>query len=819
MANSVTLTKPEMARMRGRVETLRAERRWNDMAELQLKMVHSNEQMLGKEHSDTLALMHDLAITYSNGKQLKKAAEVFRPLAEARQKQLGLENRTTIITMHYLAVTYTDLGRLSEAEALHRQLLPIRKRVLGVEHVDTLRTMQYLAVTCGNLGKLTDARDVYEEMLPIRRRKLGNDHNDTVLVMNNLAVTYTDLRQFDKAEVLHQEVLAIRRGRHGVEHKNTLWTAYYLAYTYVGLEKWNEAEGLLIEMVPMFDRVLGKTHRHSIAGMSYLASIYERTGRWTEAEGYEKELLDRRKQTSGETHPDTIATMKSLSVIYQYQRRWREVDSIEESIERLTLSSGSRPQTTWYSVATHPPVSRSQSSSNSQPSDSSFQIVDVAAITKVLGPDHPESIACLEADALALIEQEQWVVVETVLTEVLARRRRVQGDSHPFTIRTMSNLASVYQSQEKNRDAIDLFQTVLTTLEQSRSPIDESVRVDIQSRLTALHNRSQVSVRPPQVPGTSERTRKPLIAATVTPEEVMAYLTGIRCPDLTQSLDEAKCGDPILRGGFGAVSQGALNDGRVVALKYIHEDQGKRLKVAKCHFPYAHNADQISSKYLARELYSWSKAQHHNILELFGLAYFRGNIVMISPWMEFGNLRDYLEQHPRIDRLPVAIQVAEGVAYLHSLPMIHGDLKAANIFVTRQGLIKIGDFGASKFQGDESIGFSTTVNQIAGTMRWMAPEMFSGGSRGREVDVYALGMTILEIVTGKVPFWDYDNDFQIIGAITRGTKPACPEKIVTGSKLWVLLNKCWNQVPRERPTADQVLNELLEYDGNSWMRV
>ncbi|KAG8703295.1 hypothetical protein FRC11_010849, partial [Ceratobasidium sp. 423] len=579
MEEPATLTNSQMASLRGRVEDLRGQRRWDDMAELQIKMIHSNEQTLGKEHPDTLALMHNLAITYSNGKQLKKAAEVFLPLYEARQKQLGPENRTTIITMHYLAVTYTDLGRLSEAEALHRKLLPIRKRVLGVEHIDTLRTMQYLAVTCGNLGKLNDARDVYEEMLPIRRRKLGNDHNDTVVVMNNLGVTYTDLRQFDKAEVLHQEVLAIRRGRHGVENKNTLWTAYYLAYTYVGLKKWKEAEELLTEMVPMFDRVLGKTHRHSMTGMNYLASIYEQSGRWTEAEGYEKELLDRHKQTHGETHPDTIATMKSLSVIYQYQRRWREVDSIEESIERLTqLSSGSRSQTTWYSVATHPPVSSSQPNSNSPFSESSFQIIDVAAITKVLGPDHPESIACLEADALALIEQERWGAAETVLAEVLARRRHVQGDSHPFTIQTMSNLASVYQGQDKTRDAIHLFQTVLTTMEQSHSLMDESIRADIQSRLTALHNRSQVSVRPPQVPGTSENASRPLIAATVTPEEIMAYLTGVRCPDLTQSLDEAKCGDPILRGGFGAISQGALNDGRVVALKYICEDQGKRLK-------------------------------------------------------------------------------------------------------------------------------------------------------------------------------------------------------------------------------------------------
>ncbi|CUA67887.1 Kinesin light chain [Rhizoctonia solani] len=884
MGKPTTLTKSEMMNLRSRVEALRKQSRWNDMADLQRKMLSSNEHLLGKEHPDTLALMHDLAITYCNGKQLKSASDIFRPLYGSRRKLLGQEHPTTLITMHYLAVTYTDLGRLGEAEALHRQLLPIRKRVLGSEHVDTLRTMQYLAVTCGNLGKLTDARDLYEEMLPIRRRKLGDDHDATVLVMNNLAVTYTDLRQFDKAEVLHHEVLAIRRrlkgdeapetirtmhylgvtygemrrlteaaewhqrvlslrkrllgpenaatltsmnhlavtytdlGRlaeaeelhsqllqirrrlHGLENKDTLRTAYYLASTQVGLQKWVEAEQLLVEVLPIFDRVLGRSHIHSITGLNLLASTYERTGRWNDAERYEKELLLRRKQTQGENHPDTLATMQSLSIIYQYQRRWQEVDSIDESIQHLTSSlSDPNHQTVWYSVATtHPLPSTSQSNSNSlsQPT-ASPQSIDTATFTKILGPEYPESIASLEGDAISLIEQQRWAEAETILIDVLARRRRVQGNGHPFTIQTMSNLASVYQNQSKDQSAIDLFQTALTELERDLRATDESIRVDIQHRLSDVRNKKQVSPGPPYMPGVPENGKKRIIAATITPEEIMAYLTGIRCPDLTRSIDESQCGDPIQRGGFGEVSKGVLNDGRIVALKYMREDRRKRFK------------------YLARELYTWSKTRHRNVLELFGLAYFRGNIVMVSPWMEFGNLRDYLKQHPHINRLSVVIQVVEGLAYLHSVPMVHGDIKAANIFVSKDGIAKIGDFGTSMFQGDQSVGFSSTVNETVGTFRWMAPEMFRENSAcSREADVYALGMTILEIITGKVPFREYDHDYQVVGAVVRGVTPSCPPEITPASKLWTLLGKCWDQVARERPTADQILDEVLELASN-----
>ncbi|CAE7072710.1 unnamed protein product [Rhizoctonia solani] len=867
MAESATLTQSEMKILRGRVEDLRKQSRWSDMAEIQRRMLRTNEQTLGKEHPNTLALMHDLAITYCNGKQLQNAAEIFRPLYEARRKLFGQEKPITLITMHYLAATCTDLNRHDEAEALHRQLLEIRRRINGNQDDDTLRTMQYLAVTCGNKGKLADARDLYEEMLPIRRHKKGNDHHATLLVMKNLAVTYTDLRQFDKAEALHREVLAIqkrlkgeenretirtmhylavtygemgrladaaewhqqvlslrkhllgpenpdtlttmnhlavtytdlgrlseaeelhgqllqvRRRQHRLENRDTLRTAYYLATTQVGLLKWMEAEKLLLEVVPIFNRVLGKNHPYSMTGLSLLASTYEHMGRWTDAEQYEVELLARRRETQGEHHSDTLATMQRLSMVYQYQRRWQDVDSVEESIEQLSLApSNSNSQTTWYSAVIGP-LSQSTSELELQ-SNSSLQSSHTSTIAKFLGPDHPESIACLEGDAISLIGQQKFVEAEIILADVLARRRRVQGDGHPFTIQTISNLASVYQSQLKNESAIDLFQTALAELERSQYTVDEHIRADIQGRLSDLHNQTQVLLKPPHIPGVSGSGNKRVIAATITAEEVMSYLTGLHCPDLTKNIDGPKCGDPIKRGGFGEVSRGMLHNGTIVALKHMREDRSKRLK------------------YLARELYSWSKARHQNVLELFGLAHFRGNIVMVSPWMEFGNLRDYLEQHPNVDRLSV----------------IHGDIKAANIFVSKEGIAKIGDFGTSTFQGDQSVGFSSTANDIVGTYRWMAPEMFKEKSAcTREADIYALG---LEIITGKVPFQEYDHDFQVIAAVIGGAKPVCPLGISPASKLWVLLNTCWDQVVRERPTANQILHEMLElasdHDADSW---
>ncbi|KAF8671475.1 Protein tyrosine kinase [Rhizoctonia solani] len=892
MARPATLTKSEMASMRSSVEALRKQRRWTDMAELQTKMLRSNEQTLGNEHPDTLALMHDLAITYSNGKNPRNAAQIFQPLYNTRRKLLGPEHKTTLTTMHYLAATYTDLGRLNEAQALHRELLLIRRRLLGNDNVETLRTMQYLAVTCGNMGQLTHARDLYEEMLPIRRRKLGEEHDATVLVMSNLAVTYTDLRQFIEAEALHREVLTIRRrlkgeentetirtmhylavtyggmgrladsaewharvlplrkrllgpdntttvvtmahlataytdlGRfheaedlhvqlmqirkhkNGIEHKDTLQTAYYLIHVYVGLKKSREAETLLLEMLPIFDRVHGKTHAHSLTGLSHLASIYEQSGHWNDAERYEKELFERRKKFHGETHPDTLASMKSLSIIYQNQRRWGEVDLIEEAITSLNPGlSGSAAQTLWYTAPTTLPISYGRLSTTPEPI-SPTQSIETVTLSKFLGSDQPESIASLEIDAISLAKQERWAEAESALANVLVRRRRVQGDGHPFTIHTISNLASLYQSQSKYDEAFNVLQTALTRLDQSPGAASEDSRAEIDSQLSALRKGQKILLKTPQIPGAVvQHQKRLLITSAVTSEDILAYLTNIRCPDLTQSLDQANCGGPIQDGGFGEICQGRLNDGRIVALKSLREINRKRLK------------------YLARELYSWSKTEHDNVLELFGLAYLRGGIVMVSPWMEFGNLRDYLKQNRSANRLSMMVQITEGIDYLHNIPMIHGDIKAANIFVSKEGVAKIGDFGTSTFQGEQSVGFSSTSNPIlVGTMRWMAPEMFRAGSaHTREADIYALGMTALEIFTGKVPFSEYDHDIQAIRAVALGTKPTCPPELIRQPKLWTLLNKCWDLVPHERPTAKHILSEVSELAGDdnvdSWTLV
>ncbi|KAG8790662.1 hypothetical protein FRC12_011376 [Ceratobasidium sp. 428] len=118
----------------------------------------------------------------------------------------------------------------------------------------------------------------------------------------------------------------------------------------------------------------------------------------------------------------------------------------------------------------------------------------------------------------------------------------------------------------------------------------------------------------------------------------------------------ARCNKiPYSRGGFGDVYQGALLDGTKVALKCL------RLYVRD------NEANDKALKYAARELHTWSVCWHSNIVELLGLAEFRGQIAMVSPWMDNESIDCLNNEDNTINRYQLCFAIAQGPAYLHEI--------------------------------------------------------------------------------------------------------------------------------------------------------
>ncbi len=192
-------------------------------------------------------------------------------------------------------------------------------------------------------------------------------------------------------------------------------------------------------------------------------------------------------------------------------------------------------------------------------------------------------------------------------------------------------------------------------------------------------------------------------------------------------------------GGFGEVYFATNDAGKEVALKQIQRNLDVEVRgVRQC-----------------------MNLKHPNLISLYDIQFDADNqgwIVM--EYVSGMSLRDTLEQNPEgLERNELNRwfgQIVAGVAYLHDHGIVHRDLKPANIFQD-EGIVKIGDYGLSKFISCSRRGGQT---ESVGTFHYMAPEI-GKGEYGKEIDVYALGVMLFELVTGTVPY-DGESSQEII---------------------------------------------------------
>ncbi|KAH7333014.1 kinase-like domain-containing protein [Rhizoctonia solani] len=291
------------------------------------------------------------------------------------------------------------------------------------------------------------------------------------------------------------------------------------------------------------------------------------------------------------------------------------------------------------------------------------------------------------------------------------------------------------------------------------------------------------------------------ISGAMSTSEILTRLVQHDCKDITNQIDTPNSGrTAVSTGGSGDIYLGSLLNGSQVGIKCLRillgaDEQGRKL-----------------AKQAARELYVWSKCKHPNILELLGVAQYEGRVAMVSPWMKYGNLSWYLSQHPEADRDHLCVQVADAVAYLKYRNVVHGDIKGANFVVSDNHIPQLTDFGSSAIS-QCSLRFTTTEDVSKFTVRWTAPEILIGETKHTfEGDVYALGMTILEIITGSVP-WDGMIDVAIVANLIQKRHPTRPvTNLPIGDRisdlLWELMMKCWASDPVQRPPATEVRDEL-----------
>ena len=206
----------------------------------------------------------------------------------------------------------------------------------------------------------------------------------------------------------------------------------------------------------------------------------------------------------------------------------------------------------------------------------------------------------------------------------------------------------------------------------------------------------------------------------------------------------------------GVLGRGGM--GKVFRVRNLISDRIEAMKIV---LPDLEADPDLATRFL-REIKVHATLDHPNIARLRTALRIDNRILMILELVDGASLDEKLGQGalPASEAINYGSQMLSALAYAHSLGVIHRDLKPANILVTRSGLVKLTDFGIARAAGAPKI---TRQGVAFGSLYYMAPEQFGGGTADARSDLYSLGVTLFEMFTGKRPI-EGDSEYSIIKA-------------------------------------------------------
>ncbi|KAG0503969.1 hypothetical protein HPP92_004041 [Vanilla planifolia] len=211
--------------------------------------------------------------------------------------------------------------------------------------------------------------------------------------------------------------------------------------------------------------------------------------------------------------------------------------------------------------------------------------------------------------------------------------------------------------------------------------------------------------------------------------------------ELMQATSNFSSDKIIGKGGSSTVYLGCLDDGKKVAVKILKPS----VDVLKDFLP---------------EIEIITKLHHKNIISLYGFCAENQHLALVYDFLSRGSLEDNLLDKSNhlgwAERYKIAVGVAEALSYLHSndgtQPVIHRDVKSSNILLSDSFEPQLSDFGLAQWaESPPQNRENTACNDLAGTFGYLAPEYFMYGKIDEKVDIYAFGVVLLELVSGRKP--------------------------------------------------------------------
>jgi len=211
------------------------------------------------------------------------------------------------------------------------------------------------------------------------------------------------------------------------------------------------------------------------------------------------------------------------------------------------------------------------------------------------------------------------------------------------------------------------------------------------------------------------------------------------------------------------------------------------------------NPSQIAQ--VSKEISVMKKLDHRNVVRYYGARREGGRLLIHMEFVDGGSVSRVLREFGSLSERQTQLytqQIMEGLTYLHEKKVVHRDLKGENLLVDKNGCLKLADFGTAKEL--DTIASKT----VAGTSHFMAPEVIRGTGHDCAADIWSVGCCVVEMLTGKPPFSQFETPY---AAMTFICEHPTPCDIIPGGVSAAcrdFLMKCIQRNPEDRPTARQL---------------